>query len=66
MKFKSLHSCIYTDNDKVPIEFYKQALNMYVSKRKDFKEDQFLLIYLKSDDSQYGIELTYNHDNRKY
>ena len=39
MKFKSIHTCIYTDNDKESIKFYEDALDMHITNRKDFDED---------------------------
>lgn len=66
MKLKSLHTMIYTDNDKESIEFYEKALNMHITERRDFPEDEFSLIFMATDDENYEIELTYNHDGRKY
>ncbi|NVF10865.1 VOC family protein [Anaerococcus sp. AGMB00486] len=67
MKFKALHTCIYTDNDKESIKFYEDALNMHITSRKDFDDDdEFSLIYMASEDEKYELELTYNHDGRKY
>lgn len=66
MKFESLHTMIYTDNDQESIDFYKKALNMVVTKRRDYPEDKFSLIFMATEEGSYEIELTYNHDNRKY
>lgn len=66
MEFKALHTCIYTDNDKESIKFYEDALNMHVTSRKDFDEDEFSLIYMASEDGGYELELTFNHDGREY
>lgn len=38
MKFRALHTCIYTDNDKESIKFYEDALNMHITSRKDFEK----------------------------
>ncbi|MDU3153866.1 MAG: VOC family protein [Anaerococcus hydrogenalis] len=53
MNFKSIHTCIYTDNDKESIKFYEDALNMHI-------------IYMATEDGAYELELTFNHDGRKY
>lgn len=66
MKFKSIHTCIYTDNDKESIKFYEDALNMHITRRKDYDEDEFSLIYMATEDGSYELELTFNHDGRKY
>lgn len=31
-----------------------------------FDEDEFSLIYMATEDGAYELELTYNHDGRKY
>ena len=66
MNIRNLHTMLYTDNDKESIEFYEKALNMYVTKRRDYDEDKFSLIFMATEDESYELELTYNHDGRKY
>ena len=66
MKFNSIHTCLYTDNDKESIKFYEDALNMHITERKDFDKDEFSLIYMATEDGGYELELTYNHDGRVY
>ena len=47
-------------------KFYKEALGFVESRRKDFPEDEFTLLYLKLEDSPFELELTYNYDGRDY
>lgn len=47
------------------IEFYKDALNLKESRRKDFPEDKFTLVYLTDQNESFELELTYNYDRKE-
>lgn len=64
MKF--LHTMIRVKDLERSEKFYKEALGFVESRRKDFPEDEFTLLYLKLEDSPYELELTYNYDGRDY
>lgn len=64
MKF--LHTMIRVKDLERSEKFYKEALGFVESRRKDFPEDEFTLLYLKLEDSPFELELTYNYDGRDY
>ena len=64
MKF--LHTMIRVKDLEKSEKFYKEALEFVESRRKDFPEDEFTLLYLKLEGSPYELELTYNYDGRDY
>ena len=64
MKF--LHTMIRVKDLEKSEKFYKENLGFVESRRKDFPEDEFTLLYLKLEDSPYELELTYNYDGRDY
>ena len=64
MKF--LHTMIRVKDLEKSEKFYKEALGFVESRRKDFPEDEFTLLYLKLENSPYELELTYNYDGRDY
>lgn len=63
---KLLHTCIRVQNLEQSIEFYKKALKMHITRRKDVPEDKFTLVYLSDDSENHEIELTYNYDHGPY
>jgi len=46
------------------IEFYKE-LGFVESRRKDFPDNKFTLVYLKLEETDYELELTYNYDQEE-
>ncbi|MBU5670161.1 VOC family protein [Peptoniphilus sp. MSJ-1] len=62
MKF--LHTMIRVKDLEKSEEFYRE-LGFKESRRKDFPEDKFTLVYLKLDESEYELELTYNYDREE-
>lgn len=58
---KIIHTMIRVMNLEKSIRFYKTALDLNVADRYDF--DDFTLVYLRSTENDYEIELTYNKDN---
>lgn len=63
MKF--LHTMIRVKDLEKSEKFYKEELGFIESRRKDFPDDKFTLLYLKLDDSDYELELTYNYDREE-
>lgn len=65
MSVKMLHTCIRVKNLNESINFYKNALGLIETRRKDFPEYKFTLVYLSNEQGGYEIELTYNYDQEK-
>ena len=62
MAVKMLHTCIRVMNLEKSLEFYQGALDLIITRRKDFPEHKFSLVYLSNEEGGYEIELTYNYD----
>ncbi|MGY8872310.1 MAG: VOC family protein [Pseudomonadales bacterium] len=56
---KAIHTMIRVFDLDLSISFYKQALNLKVAERLSF--DDFSLVYLRNDESDFELELTHNH-----
>ena len=65
MTVKMLHTCIRVKDLEASMKFYKDALGLVETRRKDFKEHKFTLVYLSNEMGGYEIELTYNYDVEK-
>ena len=65
MNYKFVHSCIRVLDLEKSIDFYKNALNLKIARERDFPEYEFTLIYMKSPESDFEIELTYNYDQEE-
>lgn len=65
MNYKMLHTCIRVMDLEKSLEFYKEALGMVETRRKDFPEDKFTLVFLSDEDKNYEMELTYNYNPDK-
>lgn len=65
MAVKMLHTCIRVKNLEESMKFYRDALGLVETSRKDFPEYKFTLVYLSSHVGGYEIELTYNYDPEK-
>ena len=57
--------CIRVMDLEKSLEFYKNALGLVETRRKDFPEHKFTLVYLSDTPDGYEIELTYNYDPEK-
>lgn len=55
---KAIHSMIRVLDLDSSIIFYRQALGMEVADRVEF--DHFVLVYLRNDESDFELELTFN------
>lgn len=65
MKSKLLHTCLRVKDLDASLKFYKEAIGLVESKRKDYPEYEFTLVYLTDQDKNYEIELTYNYDQEE-
>jgi len=65
MEYKILHTCIRVKDLEKSLKFYKEALGLIETRRKDFPENKFTLVFLSDKDKNIEIELTYNYDQEK-
>lgn len=65
MALKMLHTCIRVKDLDASLKFYKEALGLVETRRKDFPDYKFTLVYLSNVEGGYEIELTYNYDVEK-
>lgn len=63
---KMAHTCIRVKNLEASIKFYQEAFGFKESRRRDFKEHQFTLVYLTLPEDDYELELTYNYNHEAY
>ncbi|RCW48794.1 MULTISPECIES: VOC family protein [unclassified Halanaerobium] len=64
-EYNFIHSCIRVMDLEKSLDFYKGAFNLKESKRKDFPEDKFTLVYLTDAEENFELELTYNYDQEE-
>lgn len=62
MEYKFLHSCIRVMDLDKSLKFYKEALGFEETRRKDYPEDEFTLVFLSDSNRNFELELTYNYD----
>ena len=65
MKCKLLHTCLRVMDLDKSLKFYKEAIGLVESERKDYPENKFTLVYLTDEDKNHEIELTYNYDQEE-
>ena len=65
MKSKLLHTCLRVMDLDKSLKFYKEAIGLIESRRKDYPEHKFTLVYLTDEAHNYEIELTYNYAQHK-
>ena len=65
MSVKMLHTCIRVKDLDESLKFYKDVLGLIETRRKDFPEHKFTLVYLSDKEGGYELELTYNYDVEK-
>lgn len=63
---KMAHTCVRVKDLDASLEFYKTAFNFVESRRRDFPENKFTLVYLTLPGDDYELELTYNYDSDAY
>lgn len=64
MEYKFLHSCIRVMDLEKSLKFYKEALGFVETRRKDYPEDEFTLVFLSDSNRNFELELTYNYDRK--
>lgn len=65
MKVKMLHTCIRVKDLEKSLKFYCEGLGFIETRKVDFPEHGFTLVYLSNEIGGYEIELTYNYDVEK-
>ncbi len=65
MASKMLHTCIRVKDLDKSLKFYKEALGLVETRRMDYPEYKFSLVYLSDKEDGYEVELTYNYDQEK-
>lgn len=65
MSVKMLHTCIRVKNLDESLKFYSEALGLIETRRKEYPDHKFSLVYLSNEIGGYEIELTYNYDVEK-
>ncbi|WP_105142327.1 VOC family protein [Streptococcus suis] len=63
---KMLHACLRVENLEVSQKFYEEAFGFKETRRKDYPEHKFTLVYLALEGDDFEIELTYNYDHGPY
>ena len=62
---KMAHTCVRKRFRGI-IRFLSKAFNFEESRRRDFPENKFTLVYLTLPGDDYELELTYNYDHEAY
>lgn len=62
MKFSLYHNCINVFDLEKSIKFYEEAFGMKPVRVLDGPEGEFKLVFIKNEDSQHQIELTWLRD----
>lgn len=65
MSTKMLHTCIRVMDLEKSLKFYKEGLGFIETRRKEFPEHKFTLVYVSNKIGGYEIELTYNYNPEK-
>jgi lactoylglutathione lyase len=60
---KPIHSMIRVLDEVRSVDFYNRAFGLEIATRLPF--DGFVLVYLKSPESDFELELTINHDRKE-
>ncbi|MCY4243827.1 MAG: VOC family protein [Gammaproteobacteria bacterium] len=60
---KMIHSMVRVRHLDKSLEFYRKALGLEVAERLDF--DDFTLVYLRSAESDFELELTWNKNQEQ-
>ncbi len=61
-----LHACLRVENLEASQKFYEEAFGFKETRRKDYPEHKFTLVYLALEGDDFEIELTYNYDHGPY
>lgn len=63
---KMAHTCVRVKDLEASVAFYQTAFGFEESRRRDFPEHKFTLVYLTLPGDDYELELTYNYDHDAY
>jgi lactoylglutathione lyase len=63
---KMAHTMVRVKDLQASLEFYDKAFGLVESRRLDFPEFKFTLVYLSIPLDDYELELTYNYDSDGY
>ena len=63
---KMLHACLRVENLEASQKFYEEAFGFEVTRRKDYPEHKFTLVYMALPGDEFEIELTYNYGHGPY
>ncbi len=63
---KMAHTCVRVKDLDASLDFYQKAFDFEISRRRDFPDSKFSLIYLTLPGDDYELELTYNYDSDGY
>lgn len=67
MKFKMIHENYNVADLDVSMAFYEKALGLKESRRKTAADGSFIIVYLKNEESDFELELTWLRDHpQKY
>ncbi|MDO4813920.1 MAG: VOC family protein [Gemella sp.] len=66
MAQKMAHTCYRVANLEESVKFYTEAFDFSISRKRDFPEHKFTLVYLTLPGETYELELTYNYDHGPY
>lgn len=66
MTSKMAHTCVRVQDLDASLAFYTEALGFGVSRRRDFPDHKFTLVYMMLPGDDYELELTYNYDHGPY
>ncbi|MHC5249031.1 lactoylglutathione lyase [Enterococcus sp. LJL120] len=63
---KMAHTCVRVKDLEASLKFYQEAFDFEESRRRDFPENEFTLVYLTLPGDDYELELTYNYNHPGY
>jgi lactoylglutathione lyase len=63
---KMAHTCVRVKDLEASLDFYTKAFGFEESRRRDFPDAKFTLVYLTLPGDDYELELTYNYDHPSY
>lgn len=63
---KMAHTCVRVKDLEASLNFYQEAFDFVETRRRDFPENKFTLVYLSLPGDDYELELTYNYDHPGY
>ncbi|API88861.1 lactoylglutathione lyase [Marinilactibacillus sp. 15R] len=65
MPKKALHTCVRVKDLEKSVKFYKDVLGMEITRKADYPDGKFTLVYLALPGDDYEVELTYNYDQEE-